>query len=101
MQNICTNCQSVITEGTLYCTNCGLEFTNEQVMIDNPDIQTILDIHEGNTETSKKKPFYTKKSYWFALFALIILASNYCGTNNAQNSQPVTKSTMAIYFQFE
>ncbi len=100
MQERCTNCQSVNAEGTIYCTNCGLELTNKQVSVDSPDIQTILDIHEGNTQRSKKRPFYTKKSYWLALFVLLIIANNYCGSDNDQTLQPVTK-TMAIYSQSE
>lgn len=101
MQEKCTNCQSVNSEGTIYCTNCGLELTNKQVIIDNPDIQTILDIHEGNSKVSKKRPFYTKKSYWLALFVLLVIAGNYCDPKNDQDLQPVTKSTMAIYLQNE
>ena len=101
MQERCTNCQSVNAEGTIFCTNCGLELTNKQVSVDNPDIQTILDIHEGTSKKNKDRPFYTKKSYWLALFVLLVIAGNYCDPKNDHDLQPVTKSTMAIYSQNE
>ena len=115
IEYICPNCQAVIVQGLNFCTSCGLELTENQIPDQNADklddeypyppqnldIETILNMHEGTSKKNKDRPFYTKKSYWLALFVLLIIANNYCGSNNDQDLQPVTKSTMAIYSQNE